>query len=130
MSKIETPAKAAPLTSAIAVSVNKRRHPRTSARAVVLIYWQDERRLPCESTAVIKDVSAGGFGIRTDRSFPQGKAITVRTPERSLECAVRHVTEQTDSFIVGLQILSSSDGSGQEQSLEGLSSALTAATAS
>ncbi|MDA0206939.1 MAG: PilZ domain-containing protein [Acidobacteria bacterium] len=130
MSNTETPAKAAQMAPAIAVSVNKRSHPRTSTRAVVLIYWLDENRLPCESTAVIKDVSAGGFGIRTDRGFPQGKSITVRTPERSLECVVRHVTEQPHSFMVGLQIRSSSDGSGQEQSLEGLSSALAAASGS
>lgn len=109
-----------------AVRTDSRKHPRAAARAVVLIYWQDDNRLPCETTAVIRDVSAGGFGVRTDRSFPKGKSITVSTPERSLECTVRHVQKQPHSFFVGLQILSASDGSGHEQSLGNLSSALAA----
>lgn len=103
-----------------------RRFPRTPARSVVLIYWQDSAGLPCEATAVIRDVSARGFGLRTDRPFEVGAFITVRTPERSLVCAVRHVQAEPCSYLVGLEILSSSDGSSDEVSLNCLSKALEA----
>jgi hypothetical protein len=128
MNKVEAVTGSTNATPEATIRADNRRDLRTAARAVVLIYWQDERKLPCETTAVIRDVSAGGFGVRTDRSFPEGKSITVRTPERSLECTVRHVQQQPHSFFVGLQIRPSSDGSGHEQSLGSLSAALAAST--
>jgi hypothetical protein len=103
---------------------HKRRHERQDAQAVVQIYWRDESGLPCESVAVIKNISARGFGIQTDSSFPVGRSITVRTPKRSLECEVRHVQERRYSFRIGLEIRSSSDGSSLERSLRSLASAL------
>ena len=76
---------------------------------------------------MVRNTSPRGFGIRTDRTFRVGQSITVRTPERSLECKVRHVQEHSYSFMIGLEIQSSSDGSSLERSLDSLSSALTAA---
>ena len=108
------------------VQKEARQHARTPARSVVLIYWQDDARLPCEASSVIRNVSAGGFGMRTDRPFNIGKSITVRTPQRSLACIVRHVQPEPHSYLVGLEILSASDGSSLEQSLTSLSNALTA----
>lgn len=103
-----------------------RKYARTPARSVVLIYWQDAAKLPCEAAAIVRDISAKGFGLRTDRSFDIGKSITVRTPQRSLECAVRHVQQEPHSYLVGLEVLSASDGSSLEQSLTSLSNALAA----
>jgi hypothetical protein len=101
-----------------------RRHPRQPADDVVLLYWADGHGLPQEACAVIRDVSARGFGVETDRRFEIGEAVTVRTPERSLACIVRHAQEYPNSFVMGLEILSSSDGSSHESSLANLASAL------
>ena len=103
---------------------HSRRHERQETRVPVQIYWQDDIGLPCEAVALVRNTSARGFGIRTDRDFRIGQSITVRTPERSMACEVRHVQEHSYSFMVGLEIQSSSDGSSLERSLDSLSSAL------
>lgn len=104
--------------------LDTRRETRHDTRSVVQIYWKDQAGLPCDGTGVIRNVSARGFGLTADRSFDLGQSITVRTPDRSLECVVRHVRPRTYSFMVGLEIRASSDGSSLEHSLENLSSAL------
>lgn len=124
MSEVNAQITQAAAQSVVPAEKEARKYARTPARSVVLIYWQDAAKLPCEATAIVRDVSAGGFGLRTDRPFDVGKSITVRTPQRSLECAVRHVQEEPHSYLVGLQILSASDGSSLEQSLTSLSDAL------
>ena len=124
MSSMKTTTKSVLVTSTTIPQVDTRRELRHSTREVVQIYWMDEGGLPNEGSAVIRNVSARGFGIRTDRSFTVGQSITVRVPERSLTCAVRHVQERVHSFTVGLEIRASSDGSSLEHSLENLSSAL------
>jgi hypothetical protein len=101
-----------------------RRHPRHPAQTVVLIYWLDAGGLPCEACAVIRDVSARGFGIETDRCFPVGQSLTIRTAANSLECVVRHMQEYPNSFLAGLEVLSSSDGSSLESSLANLAAVL------
>ena len=103
-----------------------RREMRHDTRAVVQIYWQDDAQLPCEAVAVIRNISARGFGVTTDRSFTVGQSITVRAAERSMQCEVRHVQERRCSFTVGLEIRSSSDGSSLERSLRSLASAVDA----
>lgn len=106
---------------------HRRRHERQETRAVVQIYWRDDIGLPCEAVAVVRDISPRGFGIRTDRSFAVGQSITVRTPERSMVCEVRYSQQRSSSYMVGLEIQSSSDGSSLEHSLDSLSSALAGA---
>ena len=101
-----------------------RRDPRRPAQTVVLIYWLDITGLPCEACAVIRDVSARGFGIETDQCFPVGRRLTIRTAASSLECVVRHMQVFPSSFLDGLEVLSSSDGSSLESSLANLSAAI------
>lgn len=101
-----------------------RRDPRYPSQTVVLIYWTDARGFPCDACAVIRDVSARGFGIETDQQFPIGQPLTIRTAVNSLECVVRHLQEYPNSFLAGLEVLSSSDGSALESSLANLSAAI------
>ena len=112
--------------SAEAPGVESRRYPRSPAQTVVLIYWLDDRGLPCDACAVIRDVSARGFGIETDQNFLVGQALTIRTAERSLQCVVRHMQEYPSSFLAGLEVVASSDGSSLESSLANLASILKA----
>lgn len=95
----------------------------------MLVCWQDDAGLQCEAHAIIGDISASGFGVEINRSIPLTKIVTVSDPERSLLCAVRHIQEFPNSFLVGLEVLSSSDDTPLAKSLEELSSALAAAFA-
>ena len=108
----------------VAVRQDRRRHPRHLAEQKVLVYWRNRSGLPCETAAVLRNVSARGFAIELRERFPVGGAVTVRTSEGSLQCTVRHVQEQPDGFLAGLEVISVSDGSRWERSLMGLSSAL------
>ena len=101
-----------------------RRDPRYPSQTVVLINWTDAQGFPCDACAVIRDVSARGFGIETDQQFPIGQPLTIRTAVNSLECVVRHLQEYPNSFLAGLEVLSSSDGSALESSLANLSAAI------
>jgi hypothetical protein len=102
----------------------RRRHPRHEAEEQVLVYWQTKSGLPRESAAVLRNVSAGGFAIELVERFEVGAVVVVKASERSLQCAVRHVQQHSDSFLIGLEVLSASDGSTLARSLEGLSSGL------
>lgn len=124
MSKTHAPIRSTPIAQP--TRTDHRRDPRHPAQTVVLIYWLDDARLPCDACAVIRDVSARGFGIETDQNFFVGQALTIRTAERSLQCVVRHMQELPNSFLAGLEVLSSSDGSSLEFSLANLASNLTA----
>ncbi|MDA0205965.1 MAG: PilZ domain-containing protein [Acidobacteria bacterium] len=122
MSKINALIESTP--AAHSTATDHRRDPRHPTQTVVLIYWLDDGGLPCDSCAVIRDVSARGFGIETDKYFPVGQALTIRTADSSLECVVRHMQEYPNSFMAGLEVLSSSDGSSLESSLSNLSAAV------
>ncbi len=101
-----------------------RRDLRYPAHDVVLIYWSDPFGFPCESSAIIRDVSARGFGIETDQDFPVGQPLCIRTAERTLDCIVRHVQEYPSTYIAGLEIVATSDGSTHESSLANLAASL------
>ena len=102
----------------------QRRHQRHAADQQVLVYWQTKSGVPSESSATLRNVSAGGFGIELNERFTVGAVVVVKASERSLQCAVRHVQQYSDSFLIGLEVLSTSDGSSLARSLEELSSAL------
>ena len=129
MSKTDALTEAIQAPVAVAPRVDNRRHQRYSAGTEVLVYCQDEDGLPYDSRAIVRDISARGFGMEIDTSFPMSTVVTVRTRQRSLRCAVRHIQELPNSFLVGLDVLSSSDDTPLAKSLEELSSALAAAFA-
>lgn len=124
MSKTDALTRTTP--TAQAAATDHRRDPRRPAQTVVLIYWLDDTGLPCDACAVIRDVSARGFGIETDQNLRVGQSLTIRTVERSLQCVVRHMQEFPSSFLAGLEVLSASDGSSLESSLANLASNLKA----
>jgi PilZ domain len=102
----------------------RRRHQRHAAEQQVQICWQSKSGLPRESEATLRNVSAGGFAVELDESFPVDAMVVVKASERWLQCAVRHVQQNSDSYLIGLEVLAASDGSTLARSLEGLSSAL------
>lgn len=69
-------------------------------------------------------VRGGGFAIELGEKFPVGAVVVVKASQRSLQCMVRHVQQHSDSFLIGLEVLSASDGRTVARSLEGLSSAV------
>ncbi len=109
----------------VVIREERRLHPRHLANQDVLVYWQNKSGLPFEAPAVLRNVSARGFAIELAERFPVGGAVTVRTSVGSLQCTVRHVQKQSNSFLAGLEVLSISDGNTWERSLKRLSSALT-----
>ena len=113
--------------SAESTVVEQRRHRRISTTLDVRISWQDEFGLQCHAFAVVRDVSAGGFGIELDRQPPLGSLLTVRTLKSSMQCVVRHVQPQQDTFLVGVEMLPAPDGTTPTQSLERLAASLSAA---
>lgn len=100
-----------------------RRDRRYGAEGQVLVYWQSRYGRPLESAATLRNVSVGGFAIELSERFLVGAVVVVKASERSLQCMVRHVQELSDSFLIGLEVLSASDGSTFAHSLEELSSA-------
>ena len=107
--------------------IEKRRSRRFSTTLDLEIYWEDEYGLPCVSPAVVRNVSAGGFGIRLERKPPVGSLLTVRAPMNSMQCVVRHVQPDQGSYLVGVELLPAADGTTPTQSLQRLATALSAA---
>jgi hypothetical protein len=107
--------------------IEQRRSRRFSTTLDLEIYWEDEYGLPCVSPAVVRNVSAGGFGIELGRKPPVGSLLTVRTAENSIQCVVRHAQPDQCAYLVGVEILSAPDGTTPTQLLERLAAALSAA---
>jgi hypothetical protein len=107
--------------------VENRRFRLFSTTLDVEIYWQDEYGLPCVAPAIVRDVSAGGFGIELGRKPPVGSLLTVRTLKSSMLCFVRHTQPDQGSYLVGVEMLPAADGTTPTQSLERLAAALSAA---
>ena len=74
--------------------------------------------------AWVRDVAATGLGICCAEPFEVGDAVTLRTPGKSLHCEVRHCRAEGALFSVGLEVLSSSDGTDIQVSLRELRKAL------
>jgi hypothetical protein len=108
----------------VAQGEERRRDRRYGAEGQVLVYWQSRYGRPQESAAILRNASAGGFAIELGESFPVGAVVVIKASERSLQCMVRHVQELSDSFLIGLEVLSASDGSTLARALDGLSSGL------
>ena len=66
--------------------------------------------LPCVAPAVVRNVSAGGFGISLGRKPPVGSLRTVRTPQTSMPCVVRQVHPDHGAFLIGVALLPIRDG--------------------
>ena len=107
--------------------IEQRRSRRFSTTLDVEIYWQDEYGLPHIAPAVVRNVSAGGFGIALGRKPPVGSLLTVRTRKNSMQCVVRHAGPDQGAYLVGVELLPAADGTTPTQSLERLAAALYAA---
>lgn len=103
--------------------VERRKHLRHVTALSVTIFWRDESGLLREMPGIVRDVSAGGFGIEVDYQFHAGQALSVETQSGTLKCQIRHVQERQDGSLVGVEVLLASDASDQVQSLRKLSQA-------
>jgi hypothetical protein len=90
----------------------------------VTIWKTDDATRRIATDAWVRDVSASGLGICCAESFEVGDAVTVRAPGKSLQCEVRHCRPEGALFSMGLEVLSSSDGTDIQVSLRDLSKAL------
>jgi c-di-GMP-binding flagellar brake protein YcgR len=106
--------------------VERRRYRRFWVGLNVRVYWQDEEGRQRETPALLRDVSAGGFGIESQDRLAVGMVITVRTMVNSPRCEVRHLQANEKRVLIGVKVLPSEDGSSHEESLEKLASALAA----
>lgn len=102
----------------------QRKHPRFPIRLGVRIHWKDGSGDLQDTSGVIVDVSAGGFGIELARSFATGALLSVQTHEGSLQCVVRYAQELVNGCRLGVEVLAASDGSDHKRSLDNLAIAL------
>lgn len=116
----------ATLRSREADAAERRRYRRFWVGLNVRVYWQDQEGRQRESPALLRDVSAGGFGIELQDRVEVGTLITVRTMVTSPRCEVRHVRVDGKCVVIGVKVLPSEDGSRHEESLEKLAAALAA----
>ena len=104
----------------------RRKHRRVAASLGVRVYWQAGPGSLCGALGIVKDVSAGGFGILLQRELPRGELISVETAEGSLQCIVRHVKQTPRGHLMGVEVMAGSDGSNHRRSLDNLRIALAA----
>lgn len=109
------------------VQREQRKHPRRSVDLRVQVFWRGESADLIDAPGVARDISAGGLGIELDQTIPAGKLVSVQTPAGALQGIVRHVHQQADKCILGMEILAASDGSDHQRSLRNLKVALEAA---
>lgn len=112
--------------SAETTIVERRRYRRFWVGLSVRIYWQDDQGRQREAPALLRDVSAGGFGIELQEQLEVGTVVTVRTMVNSPRCEVRHMQANEKRVLIGVKVLPSDDGSRHEESLEKLAAALAA----
>lgn len=107
------------------LQIEKRRHRRIPTSLNVQVTWVDAFGFESFAAAVVKDISAGGFGIELCQCRPVGSRLTVTTQTNALRCVVRHVRESQDVFYIGLELLPSVDEIAKtRESLESLRTAL------
>jgi hypothetical protein len=108
-----------------ALDIKERRGAaRFEAAFDVAVSKTDDATRRIATDAWVRDVSASGLGICCAVRFEVGDAVTVRAPGKSLQCQVRHCRPEGALFSIGLEVLSSSDGTDIQGSLRDLSKAL------
>ena len=114
-----------PGDSAERLQVEQRRHRRIPANLNVQVTWIDAFGFENAAPAVVRDVSAGGFGIELGQSRPVGSRLTLATQANAMRCVVRHIRSGRGRFYLGLEILPSVDEIAKtKESLESLRTAL------
>ena len=98
----------------------QRKHRRVAANLGVRVYWQAGPGALCDALSIVRDVSAGGFGILLQRELSRGELISVETAEGSLQCVVRHVRKTPRGWLIGVEVMAASDGSNHRRSLDNL----------
>lgn len=102
----------------------QRKYRRFPTKLSVRIHWKGDSGNLQNTSGVIVDISAGGFGIELARPFAIGALLSVETHEGSLQCVVRHAQARPNGCRLGLEALAASDGSDHKRSLDNLAIAL------
>lgn len=102
----------------------QRKYRRFPIELGVRIHWKDGSGNLRNTSGIIVDVSAGGFGIELARPFATGALLSVETHEGSLQCVVRHAQARPNGCRLGVEALAASDGSDHKRSLDNLAIAL------
>ena len=124
MSKSKKPAKSTTEPQQQIGVAERRRHDRFDAAFDVRISMTNATGRRVETEAWVQDVSASGLGLYCGEPFSAGDVVTVRAPGRSLQCEVRHARRDGELFLLGLELLSSSDGTDIQGSLRELGRSL------
>lgn len=106
------------------VQREQRKHPRRSVDLRVRVFWRGESADLIDAPGVARDISAGGLGIELSENLSTGELLSVETPAGALQGIVRHVHQQADKCILGMEILAASDGSDHQRSLRNLKAVL------
>ena len=107
-----------------AVRAEQRKHPRRSVNFSVRVFWQEESAELVDAPGLVRDISANGFGIELARSVPRGKLLSVDTTAGALQGIVRHVQQRAEGWVLGMEVLSASDGSDHQRSLRSLEASI------
>lgn len=83
---------------------------RLSTALPVGIFWPGQPEEDGECSALLRQVSARGCRIETQRSLHIGSALAVRVGANYLDCIVRDVELAPQGFTVELQILPTQNG--------------------
>lgn len=102
----------------------RRRHDRFDAGFEVRVSSTNPSARRVDVEGWVRDASASGLGLTCRESFKAGDIVTVRAPGRSLQCLVRHSQPDGELFAVGLELLSTSDGTDIQGSLRELDRSL------
>ena len=103
----------------------RRKHRRVAANLGVRVYWQAAGSSSLrDALGIVKNVSAGGFGILLQRELSRGELISVETAEGSLQCVIRHVKQTPRGLLTGAEVMAASNGSNHRRSLDNLKIAL------
>jgi hypothetical protein len=102
----------------------RRRHDRFTAGFEARVSMTNENGRRVDVDAWVLDVSASGLGLSCLVPFVADDVVTVRAPGRSLQCLVRHSRPDGERHTIGLELLSTSDGTDIQGSLRELGRSL------
>src|SRR5690606_10500661 len=103
-----------------AVQAEQRTHDRYATNIAVEVYWQGPAGELHTEPGLIRDISRSGFGLELGQRLDKGQTLSVQTRVGALQCVVRHARVFGARYIVGLEVITASDGRDHARSLKNL----------
>lgn len=81
----------------------RRKSKRAASSVQVTLQWNDSRDEARTTPGMLENASPQGFAIRTKTRLREGQTVWVTRPESpAFKSVVRHVRNETDSYVLGL----------------------------